>query len=607
MNTFRNHTLPRLHKAGAQARHLPGALALVWRAARGHLAAWALLLALQGLLPAAVVTLTRALVDRLARAIGQPAGAAWQGVLTLALGLAAVLVAQELLRGAATWVRTLQAERVQDYIADLVHRQSAAVDMAFYDSPDYYDQLHRARGEATHRPTALLENLGALLQNGLTLGALAAILWRYGPWVPAVLLVSTLPALWAVLRQYAHEHRWREATTPLERKAWYYSWLLSTRENAAEVRLFGLAERFRAAYSALRARLRDEHARLLRGQTFTRAATGLLALAVVAGAMAWMLRRAAQGQATLGDLVLFYQAFAQGQGLMRALLENLGQIYGSSLFLGNLFAFLSLQPTVLDPPGATPQAMTLTQGIRLEGVTFAYPDSSHRALTGLDLDLPAGQVVALVGPNGAGKSTLIKLLCRFYDPQAGRITWDGVDLRDLRRDDLRRAITVLFQEPVRYHTTAAENIALGDETLGETSPEIAQAAAAAGADAIITRLPQGYATLLGKWFHGGTDLSVGEWQRLALARAFMRRAALIILDEPTSAMDSWAEADWMARFRQLTAGRTALIVTHRFTTAMRADVIYVLEGQRIVESGSHAQLLALGGRYAASWQAQMRD
>jgi ATP-binding cassette subfamily B protein len=216
-------------------------------------------------------------------------------------------------------------------------------------------------------------------------------------------------------------------------------------------------------------------------------------------------------------------------------------------------------------------------------------------------------VVAIVGPNGAGKSTLIKLACRFYDPDGGRITLDGVELRDLPLETLRRQITVLFQEPVRYNATAAENIALGDLAAGASRAEIEAAAVAAGADGPIARLPHGYETLLGKWFAGGMELSVGEWQRLALARAFLRRARLIILDEPTSAMDSWAEADWMERFRQLAAGRTAIIITHRFTTAIRADQIHVMEQGRIVESGSHQELLARGGRYAGSWAEQVQE
>ena len=222
------------------------------------------------------------------------------------------------------------------------------------------------------------------------------------------------------------------------------------------------------------------------------------------------------------------------------------------------------------------------------------------------MTIAAGQIAALVGPNGAGKSTLIKLLCRFYDPEAGRVTLDGIELSAFALDELRRHITVLFQEPVHYHATAAENIAMGDLAATPSRGQIEDAARAAGAHGPIVHLPEGYDTLLGKWF-GGAELSVGEWQRVSLARAFLRRGEIVILDEPTSAMDSWAEADWLARFRQLVAGRTAIIITHRFTTAMHADVIHVMADGQVVESGTHQELLAMGGRYAQSWLQQMRE
>jgi ATP-binding cassette subfamily B protein len=250
--------------------------------------------------------------------------------------------------------------------------------------------------------------------------------------------------------------------------------------------------------------------------------------------------------------------------------------------------------------------VTLKEGIRFEEVTFRYPDSEAAALLNFDLTIPGGSIVAIVGANGAGKSTLIKLLCRFYDPDSGRILMDGVDLRRFSLRELRRQITILFQAPVNYQSTFSENIALGDLSAANNPRKIELAARAAGADKLIDGLPHGYETLLGKWFKGGTDLSVGEWQRLALARAYWRQAPILVLDEPTSAMDPWAEHDWLQRFRGLAAGQTTLIITHRFTTAMHADRIHVMEEGRVVESGSHAELLALGGRYAQSWQAQMQ-
>lgn len=309
---------------------------------------------------------------------------------------------------------------------------------------------------------------------------------------------------------------------------------------------------------------------------------------------------------SLGDLALIYAAFNQGQRLIRTLLESVGELYANSLFLGNLFEFLALEPELIEPPPE--QASTPTEvlhEISFKNVSFSYPYSKRRALDSLSLTIPAGQIVALVGPNGAGKSTLLKLLCRFYDPEDGRIEIDGTDITQISTPHLRRLITVLFQQPVHYNATVRENIQYGDLERELQPDDIETIAKAAGAKDLVERLPDGYDSVLGKWFVGGTELSVGEWQRIALARAFLRRAPIIILDEPTSALDPWAEADWLERFRQLASGHTAIVITHRFTTAMYADVIHVMESGKIVESGTHDSLLREHGRYAESWSKQM--
>jgi ATP-binding cassette subfamily B protein len=282
----------------------------------------------------------------------------------------------------------------------------------------------------------------------------------------------------------------------------------------------------------------------------------------------------------------------------------MGQIYSNSLFLGNLFEFLELEPQISSPTTPLPIPATPQKAIHFRHIRFSYPDSQQEVLQDFNLIIPAGKIVAIVGPNGAGKSTLLKLLCRFYDPQAGSIALDGVDIRRLSLKELHRQITVLFQFPVFYQATAGENIILGDLSAKPDPTKIETAAQNAGADKIIARLPKQYDTLLGKWFADGTELSGGEWQRIALARAFFRQAPIVILDEPTSFMDSWAEAEWLARLRTLVKDRTAIIITHRFTTAMQADTIHVMDQGQLVESGTHANLLAQGGRYAQSWYAQ---
>ncbi|PYV16212.1 MAG: multidrug ABC transporter ATP-binding protein [Acidobacteria bacterium] len=595
----------RLGRVLEQLPYVGRALGLVWDAAGSWTLLWAALLVVQGLLPVATVHLTRLLVNNLVAAAGRPRSfAQLRELLLAAAAMALLLLVAEGLRGASGWVRTNQSELIQDHISALIHGKSVTVDLSFYETPEFYDHLHRARSEAGYRPVLLLESLGRIAQDGITLVAMGAVLLQFGFWLPAVLAASTLPALYVVLRYAARQHEWRQKTTADERRTWYYDWLVTDGETAAEIRLFGLGGHFGSAYQALRARLRRERLRLATDQSRAELAAGIIGLLVTALAAAWMLWRVVQGSVTLGDLALFYQAFYQGQRLMRSLLDSIGQLYANSLFLGNLFEFLNLRTRVIDPADPVPAPQMLGDGIRFFDVSFRYPGTERLALRRFNLAIPAGKIVAVVGPNGAGKSTLIKLLCRLYDPDEGRIEIDGVDLRACRTDDLRRRISVLFQNPVHYNASARDSIAFGELAVTAAEAEIVAAARAAGADEVIARLPRGYENLLGRWFPGGSELSLGEWQRIALARAFLRRAPIILLDEPTSAMDSWAERDWMDRFRALAEGRTGVIITHRFTTAMRADVIHVMADGAIVESGRHDELVGRGGMYAQSWSAQ---
>ncbi|HXC72990.1 MAG TPA: ABC transporter ATP-binding protein [Pyrinomonadaceae bacterium] len=589
----------KLRNALAQLPYLPRALKLVWDVARPWTIAWTVLLIVQGLLPAAIVYLTKLLVDGV---IARQA----RYVLALIAILGGILLLMEVVRVGINWVRGVQAELLQDHITALIHEKSVTADLAFYELSDYYDHLHRARAEAWYRPVALLGNLGALLQNSITLLAMGAILIPLGPWLALALMLSTLPAFFVVVHYALAEYQWRQKATGDERRAWYYDWIMTTAEAAAELRLFGLGKYFQSNYQGLRQRLRGERFHLRRKQGLAELGASVIALVIVGGALGWMVWQALQGFLTLGELALIYAAFNQGQGLMRTLLENAGQLYGNSLFLGNLFAFLSLQPKVYSTHGiALSPVHKITNGINFKGVSFTYPDASGKALDNFTVTIPSGKIVAIVGPNGAGKSTLLKLLCRFYDADQGTIDIDGTDVRDFGTDDLRRLITVLFQQPFHYNTTVRENVLYGDLKRDPSNEEIRTALSAAGANEIVSRLPQQDQTLLGRWFAGGTELSVGEWQRIALARAFLRQAPIIILDEPTSALDPWAEADWLERFRELAQGRTSIIITHRFTTAMHADVIHVMDRGRIIESGNHHVLLNQSGLYATSWSRQM--
>lgn len=591
-------------KFQSQLPYLPQAFGLVYKAAGGLTIAWMFLLLIQGVLPVATVYLTKTLVDGIAEVIKN--GNGWIGLVVLAPTAAAmiiVMVAIEVFQSVNRWLRTAQSEKVQDSVQELIHEQAMRLDMSFFDHPGYYDQLHRARIDALSRPMALIENAGSLIQSFITLVAMAGVLLTFGLWLPVFLAVGTLPALVVVLRHTLRFHRWRLHNTAAIRKTNYYDMMLTSRDSAAEMRLFQLGSHFREMFMNLRARLRREKVQLARDEAVATAFAALIGLASMAAALLWMAYRASRGLLSLGDLALFVQAFFQGQRMMRQLLGSAGEIYRNIMFLENLFEFLALKPIISDPAHPAPHP-SLQKALELRDVTFCYPGSERVALDSFSLKIPAGQITALVGENGAGKTTLIKLLCRFYDPQKGAVLIDGQDIRNLSAEELRRRITVLFQDPVRYHDTVFNNIALGDIASHPQLAQIEEAARSAGADTPILRLPHMYSAVLGKWF-GGAELSGGEWQRLALARAFLRRAELIILDEPTSSMDSWAEADWLSRFRKLVEGRTALIITHRFTTAMQADTIHVLDRGRIIESGAHDQLLASGGRYATSWTQQM--
>lgn len=598
----------KFRSANTIINHLIKTLSLVWAASGYWTLASMVMLLVQGILPAISLTFTRQVVDNLVVVAGNGLSAAnVQKILIPVVLMAGIMLLGEFFNSSGEWIRTAQSELVNGHITALIHNQSVAVDYGFYEYSEYNDKLNRAREGASGRSLALLESIGSLLQNSVTLLAMATILIPYGLWLPTILIISAFPAFYILMYLSKIQYQWSQRTTTDRRWLMYYDYLLTNSSTAAEVRLFDFANHFQSAYQILRRRLVKEQFHLLKLQTLGRFIAAIIALIITGGALAWMGRQVLLGILTLGDLALFFQVFNQGQGIVKELLSNIGKIYRNSLFIGNLFEFLQIQPTIVDPENPVAVPTKPQKEIRFRQVTFRYPGATEAVLENFNLTIPAGKIVAIVGDNGAGKSTLIKLLCRFYDPDSGRIELDGIDLRNFVVKEFRRLITVLFQSPIPYYTTAGENIALGDITALSNQVEIESAAKASGIHEKIMRLPLGYNTMLGKLFPDGTDLSGGQWQRLALARAFFRRAQIIILDEPTSAMDPWAEYDWLERFRTLAEGRTAVVITHRFTLAMQADIIHVMRAGRIVESGNHGELLALGGLYAQSWEAQMES
>lgn len=597
-----------LGKFRRSLQRVPRALQLAWSGAPGWTVASLSLVVVQGLLPALSIVLAKYVVDAAVFAVDAGGESnSLEPLLIYAALLAAVMLLTQILDSVARWVQIAQGEIVGDHLRAMVHRKSAEMDFAYYEMSEYYDELYRVLEESQSRPLALLHSVGGFFRDAIAIVAMGAVLLPYGLWLPVALVLSTIPAFLVLVRYNREYHNWWHSRTEDYRRSQYFDQVLTHGLTAAEVRVFGLRGLFQPAYESIRTLLRSERIALERRQVFVRLFAALIGLVVVASVMVWMGWRVIQGAGTLGDLALFYQAFNRGQNQMRTLLGGIGQMHEHGLFLSHLFEFLDREPTIRRPESARAVPERLVEGVRLKDVTFSYPGMQEPVLRDFNLHLPAGKVVAIVGENGAGKSTVFKLLARLYDPTHGSVEIDGVDIRSFDPEELRSKITALFQLPVNYHATAGESITMGDIYSQPDVARMEQAAVSAGIHERIQRLPAGYESQLGKWFTDGHELSGGEWQRLALARAFYRDAPILLLDEPTSRMDSWSEADWFERFRKHADGHTTLLITHRFTVARKADLIVVMKEGEIAEQGTHEELVAKGGPYSESWERQVND
>lgn len=589
-----------LTRKALRALRLGRALRLVWNASPGAFVASAGFWVVLGVLPPLTLLALKWLVDALA-APGEPSRA---------------LVAVGILGGLAlltAWCQSLsgflseaQGQRVADHVAEILHAQSLSLDLEYYDDARYYDVLHRAQQEAPYRPFRVVSGLTRVAQGGLALAGTAALLLSLEWTLALVLFASALPGVAVKIRASRALYAWRRARTEDERRAWYYQSVLIDGAYAKEARLFGFGGTVRGWFRELRARLRGGHEQLLRRRAAGDLAAQALGVVPVFAALGYLAAGTVAGRHTLGDLVLYYTAVQRGSVFLQELLSGLASLYEDNLFLSSFEEFLALPMRVRDPerPEALPQP--IREGLVVESLRFRYARSEARALDGVSLAIRPGEVVALVGENGAGKTTLVKLLCRLYDPEEGRILLDGVPIDRFEVRKLRRLVTAAFQDHARFNLTVRENVVLGDVEAPMDEARLGRAARLAGATPVIDRLPGGYAALLGHWLEGGHELSVGEWQRIALARTLWRDAWLVILDEPTSAMDSEAEGRFWEGLRPALEGRAALLISHRFSTIRQADRIYVLEGGRVAEEGRHEDLVARGGTYARLYDAQAR-
>jgi len=582
--------------------NLPPVLRIVWESGPLVVSLGLVFRLISSLTPLAALWITKLIVDGIVQIVSshQPAKPMlwWLVAAEFAIAIFASLLGRTI-----DYLDALLADKYTRHVSIRVMKHAAELDLIAYEDPVFYDRLERARVQATDR-LGMIQSIGRLVQQVITAASLSAYILLFSPWLLLLLIVGILPAFLGeshfAFLGYARNFR----QTPVRRELDYLRVLGGSREAAKELKLFGLKDFLIARFTRLSDLLYRENVDLARRRLIAGSFLSMIGTAGYYSAYVYVIWRTATGFLTIGKMVFLTGAIIQASGNIQQIFSTLSSIADQALFLTDLLAFFEMQPTICSKPHALPAPRPILQGFEFRNVSFCYPGASRLVLNGLDLHLRVGERVALIGENGEGKTTLVKLLTRLYDPVDGQILLDGVDLREYDLEDLYREIGVIFQDFMRYEMTARENIAVGRIDELDNLPLLRDAADKSMADEVIERLPRDYEQMLGRRFESGVDLSGGEWQKLALARAYLRDAQVLILDEPTAALDARSEFEVFQRFAELTAGKSALFISHRFSTVRMADRIIVLQNGRIAEDGNHETLLNLGGRYAEMFEMQ---
>jgi ATP-binding cassette subfamily B protein len=577
-------------------RGLPKVARLTWQASPSLTILLTLITLLAGLLPTATAYIAKLLLDSVVAAI-QHRGTTMD-IVRVVLFQFAVLVATAVSSACTSIAQTLLQERMTLTIRHRVMAHAGDLHLAYFEGSTSYDMLRQAAQEAPTRPLSMMNSALGLVRTLITFGSMIALLVAISPLLALVALLAPIPAFISQSKYGSRAFWLTFMMSPIKRRMDYLSSLVTTDTYAKETKLFGLGPYFADRFRRLGLVSYERQRKLTINRNVSSTSWGLLSTLAGSAIALYIALEAVGGRLTLGDLALYTAAAASVQTSVSGLFTAFAGMYENNLYLDTLNRFLDTKPEITAPPGARPMPSTVAGHIEFDTVTFTYPGAEEPALDGVSFEIRPGETVAVVGRNGAGKSTLFKLLCRLYDPTEGHIRLDGVDIREYDPVELRTRVSAMFQDYVTYQGTAAENIGLGDLTRLEDRPHIVDSARRAGADERIERLPNGYDSPLGRWFDQGVSLSGGEWQKIALARAFQREAPILVLDEPTSALDARAEHDLFSRLRELSEGRTTLYISHRFSTVRQAERILLLENGKVAEYGTHDELMAAKAGYA---------
>ena len=586
----------------AALRNTPPVLKIVWQSGPGVVIFGLVARIFASLLPLALLWIPKLIVDAIvhSRVAGQPVSPRLWWLVAAEFSLA---VLSGILARAIDYSDSLLADKYTRHVSIQVMKHAAELDLIAYEDPVFYDRLERARVQATDR-LGMIQQIGRLIQLVITTITLSVTIIVYSPWLMLLLIAGVLPAFLGeshfAFLGYAKNFR----QTPVRRQLDYLRLVGGSKEAAKELKLFGLNAFLTRRFTALSDGIYEQNVALSRRKLIAGAFLSVIAYLGYYSAYAFVIWRTVTGVYSIGLWYLLSGAILQASNNLQQIFSTLSGIADQALFLTDLLAFFEMQPSIRSKPNALPAPRPIVRGFEFRNVSFCYPGNPRLVLDRLSFRLDPGERVALIGENGQGKTTIVKLITRLYDPTEGEVLLDGIDLREYSLDDLYREIGVIFQDFMRYEMTARENIAVGriDELNDLDGLKIA--ARKSLADQVIAQLPRQYEQMLGRRFDGGVDLSGGEWQKVALARAYLRDAQLLILDEPTASLDARSEFEVFQHFAELTAGKMALFISHRFSTVRMADRIMVLENGRIAEQGSHQQLVALGGRYAAMFEMQ---